>query len=334
MIQKTASRTALITGASAGIGRDFARLLASEGHNLVITARREERLRTLADELKTNYDVSILIIVADLSKPTAADFLANEIANHNIQIDVLVNNAGYGVKNTYQKVSWKTQMEMLQTMLLTPTQLCNIYAPQMAERGFGQIINIASVAAFLPGVRNVALYAPIKAFIARLSQDMTIEYRRKGVSIVGVCPGFTLSEFHDANDTRREVERLPNFLWLSGTDVARSAYHAVKYGRGPIVINGLIYKLLVAILKPIPENWLVRMLAPAPPRTAQSTVSPSRARQKNTPSITAQKKPKPKTRKSHATPASKIAAKTNTPKTKATATKKSRQKRKSSAKDT
>lgn len=248
--------TALITGASSGIGRDYARYLAARDYDLVLTARRTERLEELAKELKTAFGSKVTVLPMDLIDPAAPAQLATAIKRRRLKIDYLVNNAGYEVVGRYEKASWQAQADMIQVMVTAVAQLCHIFAPLMAERGHGRIVNIASVAAFLPGTPSRTLYAPVKAFVLRLSQSLALEFKSRGVNVIAVCPGFTWSEFHDVAGTRNAMNKMPGFMWLEGPRVVNDAHVAVENGKGAVVINGLLYRVLVFCFNVLPDNLM------------------------------------------------------------------------------
>ena len=258
-IEKKQRRTALITGASAGIGRDYARYLAARNFDLVLTARRTDRLEAIAQELKAAFGTKVTVLTADLVEPDAPKKLAASLKQSKINIDYLVNNAGYAVPGMFQDASWQAQSEMIQVMMTAVTEFCHIFAPQMAARRYGRIVNVASVAAFLPGTKGGTLYSPVKAYVMRLSQSLALEYKEHGVHVISLCPGFTWSEFHDVAGNRGAMNKMPNFVWLEGPRVVDDAHLAVEKGKGPVVVNGLIYRALVGFLKIMPENLMTRL---------------------------------------------------------------------------
>ena len=257
----TLRKTALITGASAGIGRDYARYLAAEGYDLILTARRKARLEEVASELTSAFGTQVTVLTADLTDPTAPAKLAAQISKGGLQVDYLVNNAGYQVTGFFDRVRWDVQRDMMQVMMTAVAELCHIFGPEMAARGFGRIVNIASVAAFVPGQAGGALYPSVKAFVLRLSQSLATEYHPAGVHVVAVCPGFTWSEFHDVAGNRAQMNKLPSFMWLDGPRVVSDAHNAVEAGRGPVVVSSWVYKVLVTLLQIIPDNWVGRLAA-------------------------------------------------------------------------
>jgi short-subunit dehydrogenase len=252
-------KTALVTGASAGIGRAFAEELASRGFQLVITARRLERLQELQRELSARHGVRVEVIAADLAVPDAAQALFDEVARRQLAIDVLVNNAGYGLGVKYFKTSWKEQADFIQVMVTAVAQLTYLFVPQMAERGWGRIINVASLAGLLPGGPGSTLYAAAKSFMIKFTESLALEMTNTGVKATAVCPGFTLSEFHDVNATRPRVEKMPKLMWLDAHTVASQGIDAAMAGR-VVVVTGALNKLIATTMKHIPDALARRVL--------------------------------------------------------------------------
>jgi short-subunit dehydrogenase len=246
-------RTALVTGASSGIGKAFAELLAQKGYAVVLTARRGDRLDALASELKQKYGVTTHTIVADLSEQNASQHIELELASRGLKIDLLVNNAGYGVPGSYVNVSWPDHEKFMQVMVTAVLDLTYRLLPGMIERGWGRIINIASVAGMVPSPAGHTLYGASKAFLIRLSEALAAENMSNGVNVTAVCPGFTWSEFHDVTGTRDKMNNMPNFLWLKADDVAREGYDAVMKGHS-VVVNGGVYRFLVWLNGALPRS--------------------------------------------------------------------------------
>lgn len=246
-------RTALVTGASSGIGKAFAELLAKKGYSVVITARRADRLEALAGELKQKYGVAVHTLVADLAQPDASQQIANELASRGLQIDFLVNNAGYGVPGTYVSVPWSDHDRFLQVMVTAVMDLTYRLLPAMIQRKWGRIINVASVAGMVPSPAGHTLYGASKAFLIRMSEALASENITNGVNVTALCPGFTWSEFHDVLGTRDRMNKMPKFLWLKADDVAREGYEAVMKGQS-VVVNGGIYRFLVWLNGAMPRG--------------------------------------------------------------------------------
>lgn len=246
-------KTALVTGASSGIGKAFAELLAAKGYTLVLTARRRDRLDALAAELTQHHHVATHAIVADLAQPDAPERIASELASRGLKVDVLVNNAGYGVPGRYVDVPWAEHQRFMQVMVMAVLDLTYRLLPGMLARGWGRIINIASVAGLVPSPAGHTLYGASKAFLIRTSEALAAENMPKGVHVTAVCPGFTLSEFHDVLGTRDKMNSLPSFLWLDARDVASEGYEAVMKGRS-VVVNGRIYQFVVWLNGAMPRG--------------------------------------------------------------------------------
>jgi short-subunit dehydrogenase len=250
---KARSRTALVTGASSGIGKAFAELLAEKGYTLVLIARRRDRLDALAAALQQRHHVATHIIVADLAEPQASAAIAAELRRNNLTVDFLVNNAGYGVPGSYMNVTWEDHSRFMQVMVTAVLDLTYQLLPAMVERGWGRIVNIASVAGMVPAPAGHTLYGAAKAFVIKFSEALASENADRGVHVTAVCPGFTLSEFHDVTGTRDRMNRMPGFLWLTAPEVAREGYEAVMRG-DPVVVNGWIYRLLVWLTGAMPRS--------------------------------------------------------------------------------
>jgi short-subunit dehydrogenase len=246
-------KTALVTGASSGIGRAFAELLAQRGYAVVLTARRGDRLEALAAALREKYHVATYALVADLAQPNASAQIASDLASRKLAIDLLVNNAGYGVPGSYVNVPWLDHERFMQVMVTAVLDLTYRLLPGMIDRGWGRIINIASVAGMVPAPAGHTLYGASKAFIIRFSEALQAENGPKGVNATAVCPGFTFSEFHDVTGTRDRMDKMPGFLWLKADDVAREGYDAVMKGRS-VVVNGRIYQFLVWLNGALPRR--------------------------------------------------------------------------------
>lgn len=246
-------KTALVTGASSGIGKAFAELLAAERYNLVLTARRRERLDELAATLRQAHGIATHVIGADLADPGAPALIAADLQQHGITIDLLVNNAGYGVPGSYVNVTWTDHARFMQVLVTAVLDLTYRLLPGMIDRQWGRVINIASVAGMVPAPAGHTLYGASKAFVIKFSEALAAENMSKGVNVTAVCPGFTYSEFHDVTGTRDRMNKMPGFLWLSAAGVAREGYDAVMAGK-PVVVNGWIYRFLVWMVGALPRT--------------------------------------------------------------------------------
>ncbi len=255
----TAARWALVTGASAGIGAAIARELAARGHDLVLTARREDRLAALAEELRGTYGRRVETIRADLAEPDASAALCAEIERRGIAIDVLINNAGYGVAGHYLAQPWQVHADFLQVLVTAPCELAYRLLPGMQQRGYGRIGNIASLAGHVPGSAGHTMYAASKAFLIKFSQSLGLENRERGVKVCAICPGFTWSEFHDVVGSREQVSRMPKWLWMTAEDVAREGLDALE--RGEIVhVTGRVNRAIKALVKLLPDRLALNLV--------------------------------------------------------------------------
>lgn len=253
-----AGRTALITGASAGIGVAIARVFAAEGFDLVLTARRTARLDALKAELEAAHGVAVHVETADLARVEAPQDLAGRLAAANIAVDVLVNNAGYSVTGFYRDSDWPTQRDMAQVLVGAPLALTHHLLPAMHRRGYGRILNVASVAGLLPGSAGGTLYGASKAMLIAFSEALHAEQQGTGVHVTALCPGFTYSEFHDVNGTRARFARLPKFIWCDAAPVARAGYEAVMRNQ-VLCVPGAFYKTLVTAIRLMPRALAHRL---------------------------------------------------------------------------
>lgn len=246
---------ALVTGASAGIGAEFCRQLAAKGYQLVLVARRVDRLNQVAEELKSAYGTTSVVIAADLSKKDAAKSIVKRLAEENIAIECLVNNAGYGLPGSFHVPDWQEHADFIQVMVTAVCELTWHLLPGMQARECGQIINISSVAGLVPSSAGHTLYGASKAFLIKFSESLALENKTHGVKVAVICPGFTFSEFHDVNHTRNVVSQLPGYLWLDAKAVVSDALASMSSeDTGTTVIPGRQYKMIVWINRYLP--WL------------------------------------------------------------------------------
>ncbi len=246
-------RLCLVTGASAGIGAAFARVYAANDWDVALTARRGDRLEALAQDLTAAHGVEALTIAADLADPAAPAAIVERIHASGRDIDGLVNNAGYGLRGAFTSTAWEEQARFLQIMLQAPTELCHRVLPGMRARGFGRIINIASVMGHMNATAGSTLYGPVKHFLVRLAEGLHMENKPHGVHVTAVSPGFTLSEFHDVNGMREKVSSsLPSWAWQTADQVAKQGYAACEAGAA-IRVTGALNKLAVGVNKLMPD---------------------------------------------------------------------------------
>lgn len=254
------NRWVLITGASAGIGEAFAAAFANEGANLVLTARRGERLNRLAANLKEKYGTQSLVVEADLSRPDAPERIEAAIKAAGINIDILVNNAGYGLPGNFEQSTWPVHRDFIELMVTSYAHLVRLFLPGMQVRGFGRIINVASVAGLAPSSAGHTMYGASKAFLISFSQALAAENASKGVHVTALCPGFTYSEFHDVNNMRDAVNSLPKYMFMKAEPVVAGALKAVE-ARRLLYVPGLWNKFVVWLVKALPRSWAIALIA-------------------------------------------------------------------------
>jgi len=253
---RTTKRVALITGGSSGIGEAFAEVFAADGCDVVLTARREDRLRAVQERLQRQHGVHVDVITADLSQRDASAALCAEIAARGLKIDALVNNAGYGVPGAYVASPWDTHAAFIQVMVTAVAELTHRLLPGMIERRYGRIVNVASLAGLVPAPAGHTLYAASKAFLIKFSESLAHEVRRDNVHVTALCPGFTLSEFHDVTGTRAAMNRLPRFMWMDAAAVARQGHAAVMAGQS-IVVTGRVNSAIATLVRILPQRLVV-----------------------------------------------------------------------------
>jgi short-subunit dehydrogenase len=245
-----------VTGASSGIGEAFANVFAAEGFDLVLTARRADRLNALAERLRAQHGCRVEVIVEDLSDPFAPVRICASLEARLVLVDVLVNNAGYGVPGAYMASPWERHGAMLQVMVVALAELTHRLLPGMIARGYGRIINVSSLAALVPAPAGHTAYAASKAFVVKFSESLAGEVAKHGIHVTALCPGFTLSEFHDVTGTRHTVRQLPPWMWMDAAAVAREGYDAVMSGT-PIHVTGRINRLIGFFGRVLPQPLLV-----------------------------------------------------------------------------
>ena len=245
---QTSSRpSALITGATAGIGHEYAVQLAARGDDLVLVARNGARLEEVAEELRRAHQVEVEVLVADLTDRADLARVEARLADHDRPIDLLVNNAGFGLKKRFLDNTADEETEMLEVLVTAVLRLTHAALGAMAERGHGGIINVSSVAAFLPR----GSYSAAKAWVNSFSEWAHMEYGPRGVQVMALCPGFTKTEFHE----RMQVKRGDGFLWLDVDFLVRKSLEDFEKGRA-FSIPGAQYKTITALTKAVPNRVL------------------------------------------------------------------------------
>ncbi|MFK5646926.1 SDR family NAD(P)-dependent oxidoreductase [Ornithinimicrobium sp. LYQ121] len=238
---------ALVTGASAGLGREFAVQLAGRGHDLVVVARDRPRLETLADELRARYAVRVEVLVADLVDRADLARVAERLTDRERPVDLLVNNAGFGSRRGFVRNDLAEEEAAVDLMVRAPMVLSHAAAGGMRERGRGAVLNVSSVASFAV----MGHYSAVKSYLTVLSEALATELAPHGVTVTAVCPGFTHTEFHQRAEM--DMTALPRALWLDAPRVVSDALEAVARGQ-VVVVPSLAYKGLVALLRVAPRR--------------------------------------------------------------------------------
>jgi short-subunit dehydrogenase len=244
-------RTALVTGATAGIGLSFARQLAEAGYHLVVVSRTRERLEKLAAELREKYGVEVEVMVADLGVREDLAPVEARLADRSRPVDLLVNNAGLGLKHPFLENSIEEEQYLLDVLATAVLRLTHAALGSMVERGEGSVVNVSSVAGYLPR----GTYSAAKAYVTALSQWADLTYRDRGVHVMALLPGFTRTEFHERMDVTQESA--PSWLWLDVDDLVAEALRDLAKGKR-ISVPSKRYKALAAFAKYTPPSLQAR----------------------------------------------------------------------------
>ena len=236
---------ALVTGATAGIGESFTRLLAENNYNIVLVARDMPRLQERASQLQSQFNVKTHIIQADLSTDAGCSAVEEYITNN--QIDVLINNAGFGINKAFTMSELKAEQEMFDVLVRTPMRLMHIVLPGMKQRNKGVVINVSSVAGYIAG----GSYSAAKSYLTVISESLHTELAGTNVKISALCPGFTRTEFHQRG--RMSMKGLPGFMWLNSDRLVAKAWSDALKGKA-VSIPGWQYQLLVFVIQSLPRS--------------------------------------------------------------------------------
>ena len=245
-------KTALITGASSGIGEEIARQLAAMGFNLILVARREARLRELAQALS---GVQVAVLVMDLNEPDSGQQLFDQVIALGLQVDVLVNNAGLGFQKPLLGVPLDQQLGMVDVNDRALLALTRLFAEPMAERGEGWILNVSSVSAWFP-IPGMATYAASKAFVLTLGRALHEELKPSGVVVTTLCPGGTRTEF--SSKAREHMDPSLEKAMMPVEPVARAGLQALARGRS-VVVPGTAYRVMTWLTRMLPDSWVVKL---------------------------------------------------------------------------
>ncbi len=247
----------LVTGASSGLGVDFARQLAERGHDLILVARNAERMEVLAAELSEKYKVRCHVIPQDLSRAGSARELVVKLSAMKLDVDILINNAGYGVGGEFVQSDFSEMAGMLQLNMNTLAELTHLLLPPMLERKQGRILNVASTAAFQAGPWMAGYYAS-KAFVLSFTEALAVELEDSGVSITALCPGPTKTEFFDR--ARMQGSRLKDLVMADSDRCARNGLDAMFRGQ-VLIVDGLLNQVSVLSTKLLPRSMTRRVAA-------------------------------------------------------------------------
>jgi short-subunit dehydrogenase len=253
---------AVVTGASAGIGKEFCERLAARGYDLIAVARDGNRLEALKRELEQRHGIAVEVFPADLTIDTDVSLVAERLTR-SPRLALLVNNAGFGTRGTLADASPALQEAMVRLHTMAPMRLSQAALPVLLQKGKGGIVNVSSVASFLYSAGNVN-YCATKAYLTTFSEGLAAELAGTGVKVQALCPGFTRSEFHQRMEA--DVRELPRQMWLSAAHVVETSLRSLERG-GPVVcIPGLRYKMMVFLLRYLPRRLLRLLSALRPSR--------------------------------------------------------------------
>jgi short-subunit dehydrogenase len=252
--------TCLVTGASSGIGAEFARQLAAEGYGVFLVARREDRLRELTDEIARGHGVRVEVVAADLEQQSAYEALPGTVTERGLNVEILVNNAGFTTVGDVH-ANPNRQLGMIKVNCEALVALTSAFLPGMVERGRGAVINVASTASFQP-IPVQAVYAASKAFVRSFSEAVSAEVKGTGVSVTALCPGPVATEFVEAGGFKRGAGEMPSFLFSSAEDVARAGIEGARKGKR-VVIPGIGNRVTAKFGQHAPHSVLLGPMAGA-----------------------------------------------------------------------
>ena len=244
------SKWALVTGATAGIGESFTRMLASKGFNIALVARDEARLHERAAGLREKYGVQTFVLPADLATDQGCKSVEDYLKE--FEVEVLINNAGFGINKLFTMSAIDAEQGLLDVLVRTPMRLMHVVLPQMKARNSGTIINVSSVASFIAG----GTYSASKSYLTVLSESLHTELRGTNVKISALCPGFTRTEFHERG--RMKMKGLPEFMWLDSDQLVARSWSDAQNGKA-VSIPGWQYKLLVGFISILPRGMVRRI---------------------------------------------------------------------------
>jgi short-subunit dehydrogenase len=247
------AKTALITGASSGLGAEFARQLAQRGADLVLVARDREALESAAAQLRENHAVGVEVLAADLTIPAQRDTVVKRLEDRERPVEILVNNAGYGLPLAFERNDIEIEARHLELHVEVPMRLTHAALGPMLARGSGRVINVASVAGFIPR----GTYGAVKAWVISFSRWANVRYSPRGVTVTAVCPGFVHTNFHERLGLPPGEEGIPPAMWLDAADVVREALRDAARGKA-VSVPSLRYKVLIGLTRLVPASVVVK----------------------------------------------------------------------------
>lgn len=247
---------ALVTGASSGIGYELAKVLAKDGKNLVIVARSQDKLEELKTEIENKYGTSVRVLPKDLSNPNAPQEIFSELEKDGVNVDVLVNNAGYGVYGMFSETDLREELAMIQVNAVSVIHLTKLFLKQMLENKSGWILNVASLCSFLSSPLE-SVYCASKSLVLHFSEALANELQGTGVTVTCLCPGLAKTEFHKR--AHMENTKVAKRKMMDAAAVAEAGYKALKKGK-VVVIPGLIFKTAPLFARFAPRNLVTKVV--------------------------------------------------------------------------
>lgn len=254
------SKTAVITGATSGIGAAYAKRLAADGYDLILTGRRREIIQKLADELSDEHKIEVKVIIAELSDDSDIQKVVDAIGSAD-NVEVLINNAGFSPdEKHFMGMEFRDVERMIKVHQIVPVRLAYAVVPKMEERRRGTIINVSSVGAFLPSP-SIIIYGATKAFLKIFSESLYMDLRRKGIKVQVLCPRLTRTDFHRELSERRYKMISSKYHWMTADEVVDHSLRCLKKNKGPICVPGIRGKLFGAIVPALPKSIYYRIEA-------------------------------------------------------------------------
>ena len=254
----------LVTGASSGIGLEICKYLASKKHNLILTARNEQKLKDLSSELRDSFKIKCDYISCDLSMIESPKEIYDYCKSKKYNVNVLVNNAGFALPNSFEKTPMEDEERFLRVLSTSVISLTKIFINDMILNKEGKIMIVSSVAAYAPPSKIQVLYGPVKTFMNRFSEALNLSYNNIGITCTALCPGYTVTNFHTASGVQDEMDRVPKFLKKSAKRIAIEGVEGMLKGK-KIIVPTKTWKVIVFLLKIVPKSifdFLSSIMAP------------------------------------------------------------------------